>query len=187
MDERKQILVKSLRDKDEHIRSAAAEALERLEGRGRITALTELLSKGSKVEKLKSIYALGCLRGQDVTDILVVALKDPVEDIRASSLRVLGLFADNKVLPHIVERLKDESPLVGRVAIEALTSYREPQVLGSIMQMLKSKDSGVVERAIRAVCRSGDKRAEKAMLYFASKGNINMRQAALEALGVMER
>ena len=186
MDERKEILVKSLRDKDEQIRSAAAEALERLEVRTRMDSLAKMLSSGSKVEKLKAIYALGCLRGQDVTGVLVSALKDPVEDVRASSLRVLGLFADNKVLPHIVERLKDESALVERVAIEALESYREPQVLGSIMQMLKSKDSGVVERAIRAVCRSGDKRAEKAMLYFAAKGNVNMRQAALEALGVME-
>jgi hypothetical protein len=55
------------------------------------------------------------------------------------------------------------------------------------MQMLKSKDQGVVERAIEVVGRSGDKRAEQAMLYFSVKGNINMRYRAIRALGVMER
>ena len=187
MDERKELLVKSLRDSDEHIRSTAAEALERLEVRARWGALSKQLESGAKLEKLKAVYALGSLRGQDVTELLVKSLKDPVEDVRASALRVLAKFADNKVLPHIVERLKDESPIVERVAIETLENYREPQVLGPIMQMLKSKDSGVVERAIKVVSRSGDKRAEKAMLYFAAKGNTSMKYAALEALGVMER
>jgi HEAT repeat protein len=186
MDKRREVLVNSLRDKDERIRSTAAEALERLELRGKIDSFAEILSSGAKLDKLRALYALGNLRGQLVTSLIVKALKDPVEDVRAAAARVLGTFSDSRVLPHLVESLKDQSPIVERVAVEALANYREPQLLGPLMQKLKSKDEGVVERAIKVVGRSGDKRAEQAMIYFSLKGNANMRYNAIKALGVME-
>ncbi len=187
MDKRKEELVRFLRDEDEQIRTMAAEALERLEIRTKMDSFAELIASGGKVEKLRAVYALGNLRGLKVTTVLLPAVKDSIEDVRAAAVRVLGKFSDSRVLPNLVESLKDESHIVARVAIEALSNYREPQLLGPIMQMLKSKDPGVVERAIDAVSRSGDKRAEQAMLYFAVKGNTNMRYRAIKALGVMER
>jgi HEAT repeat protein len=186
MDKRKAALVGFLRDEDENIRSTAAEALERLEIRANLDSFSELLASGGKLEKLRAVYALGNLRGQQVTTLLLKGVKDPIEDVRAASVRVLGDFSDSRALHNLVESLKDESPVVARVAIEALSHYREPQLLGPIMQMLKSKDLGVVERAIEMVGRSGDKRAEQAMLYFSVKGNINMRCRAIKALGVLE-
>ncbi len=187
MDKRKAALVGFLIDEDEHIRILAAEALERLETRAKLDSFAELIASGGKLEKLRAVYALGNLRGQQVTTLLLKGVKDPIEDVRATAVRVLGNFSDSRALPNLVESLKDESPVVARVAIEALCNYREPQLIGPIMQMLKSKDQGVVERAIEVVGRSGDKRAEQAMLYFSVKGNINMRYRAIRALGVMER
>lgn len=187
MDKRKEALVKFLRDEDEHIRTMAAEAMERLEIRTKMDSFAELLSSGGKLDKLRAVYALGSLRGREVTTVLLTGVTDPIEDVRAAVVRVLGKVSDTRVLPNLVECLKDESPIVARVAIDALSNYKEPQLLGPIMQMLKSKDPGVVERAIDAVSRSGDKRAEQAMLYFAVKGNTKMRYRAINALGVMER
>ena len=89
-------------------------------------------------------------------------------------------------MPAVVESLKDESPVVVRVAIEALANLWDQRLLGPLMQMLRSKDHGVVERALDVIGRSGDKRAENAMIYFAVKGNRTMRMLAIKALGVME-
>ncbi|MEE9614891.1 MAG: HEAT repeat domain-containing protein [Thermodesulfobacteriota bacterium] len=186
MSRRKEVLVKSLQDTNERVRAVAAEALERLETRARVADLVKLIETGGKLEKLRGIYAVGSLRGKEITDLLIKAMTDEVEDVRAAAVRVLGTFADSSVLPHLIERLKDESPIVERVAIEALGNYRDPQLLGPLMQMLKSKDAGVVERAIDVVGRSGDKRAEEAMAYFAVKGNLDMRCLAIKSLGVME-
>ncbi|MBI5599699.1 MAG: HEAT repeat domain-containing protein [Deltaproteobacteria bacterium] len=186
MDRRRQVLVKALQDSDETVRSAAAEALEKLEIRAKKGYFEGLIDKGEKLEKLRAVYALSGLRGQDILDVLVKALKDPVEDVRAASLRVLGKIGDRRVLPDIIERLKDPSFIVERVAVEALGSYREPEVVVPLLQMLKSKDAGVIENALLVISRVGDKRAEEAMIYFAVKGNARMKAVAMKALGMMD-
>jgi len=56
----------------------------------------------------------------------------------------------------------------------------------ALMQMLKDTDAGVVERAIDAIGKIGDKRTEEAMIHFASKGNEKMRALAIKALGEMD-
>ncbi|MBI5560157.1 MAG: HEAT repeat domain-containing protein [Deltaproteobacteria bacterium] len=186
MDKRKQALVKALQEKDEAVRSAAAEALERLEIRARLVYLEKMVDSGEMIEKLRAVYALSNLRGQEVLRILVKASKDPLEDVRAAALRVLGKIGDKGVLSEIVERLKDPSLVVERVAVSALGSFRDPQILALLMQMLKSKDPGVIENTLDVIGRIGDKRTEEAMLYFAVKGNAAMRASAIRALGMME-
>ncbi len=86
----------------------------------------------------------------------------------------------------LVECLKDENVIVKRVAVDAISNFRDSQLMAPVMHMLKSRDAGVVERAIEFIGRSGDRRAEEAMVYFAIKGNLSMRYRALKALGVME-
>ena len=186
MDKRKQMLVSALNDKDGTVRSAAAEALERLEIRAKTPYLEKLIETGEKIEKLRAVYALSTLRGAGILLIIVKALKDPVEDVRAAALRVLGNIGDKGVLSDIIERLKDPSAVVARVAVEALGNFRDPQLLPPLIQMLKNKDAGVIENALGVIAGMGDKRAEDAMMYFAVKGNPAMRVAAMKALGMME-
>jgi len=70
--------------------------------------------------------------------------------------------------------------------VEALSGFKDQRLLGPLVQALKHQDSGVVERALEAVARFGDKRAEEALVYFASKGNPKMKSIALKGLGVMD-
>jgi HEAT repeat protein len=119
MDKRKAALVGFLIDKDEHIRILAAEALERLETRAKLDSFAEILTSGGKLEKLRAVYALGNLRGQQVTTLLLKGVKDPIEDVRATAVRVLGNFSDSRALPSLVESLKDESPVVANRAHNA--------------------------------------------------------------------
>lgn len=186
MDKRKQVIIRALQDKNEDVRRAAAEALEKLETRQRLGAMEKLLDGGDKVEKLRAVYALAALRGEGVLNLLVKAARDASEDVRAAAVRSLGRFGDKRVLPAVVERLKDESSVVVRVAVEALSDLWDPRLMGPLMQVLKSKDPGVIEMALAVIGKSGDKKSEQAMIYFAVKGNVKMRSLALKGLGIME-
>ncbi|HHL39105.1 MAG TPA: HEAT repeat domain-containing protein [Deltaproteobacteria bacterium] len=186
MDRRKKVLVDALDDDDEHVRATAAEALERLDMRERMPVFERNLATGDKVTKLRTIYGISPLRGNDVLRLLVKAVKDPEEDVRAAAVRELGNHGDTRVLSTLVEALGDESPVVRRVAVEAITRFREPKLLGYLMKMLKDRDPGVIERALEAIGRLGDKRAEEAMIYFTRKGRPAMKSLALKALGLME-
>ncbi|HZX35921.1 MAG TPA: HEAT repeat domain-containing protein [Thermodesulfobacteriota bacterium] len=187
MEKRKQLLVRALQDSDENIRTLAAESLERLEIRGRLAFLEKVFETGDKMAKLRAVYALSNLRGAQVVSILLKASKDEIEDVRAAAVRVIGSIADKEVLPELIERLNDPSSIVERVVIDAISAYREPQTIVPLMQLLKtSKDPGVIERVLDAIGRTGDKRAEEAMSYFAVKGNFNMRCISLRSLGYME-
>jgi HEAT repeat protein len=186
MDKRKGVLLTALKDNEEDVRRTAAEALEKYEIRQRLDFLSMKIEKGEMLEKIRAIYALSDLKGQRVVAILLHALKDLSEDVKAAALRVLGTIADKNALPQIVETLKDSSPTVVRVAVEALSRYNDPRVLGYLMQMLKNTDPGVVEKALEVIAFLGDKRAEEAMVHFALKGNARMRKIALKALGEME-
>ncbi len=186
MDKRKQVIIRALQDKDENVRSSAAAALEKLETRQRLGMLENLLDTGDKVEKLRAVYAVAALRGEGILNLLVKAAGDATVDVRAAAVRSLGRFGDKRVLPAIVERLKDESSVVVRVAVESLANLWDPRLMGPLLQTLKSKDHGVIEISLEVIGKSGDKKAEQAMIYFAVKGNVKMRSLALEALGIME-
>src|SRR3989304_3724288 len=186
MNKRKEILIAALKDADADVRKAAAEALERLEARERLDALAKKIEAGQMLERVKVIYPPSDLRGPRVAAILSAALKDPSEDVRAAAARALGTMADATVLQALVESLKDASPIVVRAGVEAISNFRDPGLLGPPVRALKHQDSGVVERALEAVSRFGDKRAEEALVYFASKGNAKMKGIALRGLGIMD-
>lgn len=186
MSRRKEIILASLRDADPQVKKAAAEALEKLQARERLDALSRKIETGEMLEKIRVIYALSDLRGPRIAEVLTASLKDPVEDVRAAGVRALGNLGDPATLPQLVESLKDTSPIVARAAVEALSNFRDPRLLGPFMQMLKHQDPGVVERALEAVSKIGDKRAEDAFAYFAAKGNPKMKAIALKGLGTMD-
>ncbi|MFQ5736586.1 MAG: HEAT repeat domain-containing protein [Thermodesulfobacteriota bacterium] len=186
MEKRKQILIDALQDKDPQVRKYAADALEKLEIRERIDRITEKIEQGEMLEKIRAIYALMDLKGENVNAILIKALKDPSEDVRAAAVRVLGGKGEGAITP-LVEALKDTSPIVVRGVVEALCNFEDHRLLGPLMGALRNPDTGVVERALEAISRLGDKRAEEAMIHFAVKGNGRMRGLAIKALGEMDR
>src|SRR3989338_9217361 len=105
MDKRKEVLVRSLKDTDEAIRKLAAEALEKVETRDRMETIEKFINQGEKMEKLRAVYALGRLKGQKVIQLLLKAVKDPIEDVRAAAIRVLGKMGDARLISPLVECL----------------------------------------------------------------------------------
>jgi len=186
LQKRKNVLIQELQNSDTEIRALSAEALERLQVRTGLSNISKVLADGEMLDKIRVVYALSDLKGQDIIDVLADALKDPSEDVRAATVRSLGSMRDEAVLSLLVEALSDESPIVVRSVVDAMGKYTDRRVIGPLMRALKSDDSGVVERAIDVIGGIGDKRAEEAMLHFVAKGNRAMKASALKALGIMD-
>lgn len=183
---RKKILIQDLQSSDVEIRAISAEALERLQVRISLVYMSKVLAEGEMLDKIRTVYALSDLKGQEIIDVLAGALKDPSEDVRAATVRSLGSMRDEAVLSILVDALNDESPIVVRSVVDAIGRYTDRRVIGPLMRALKSDDDGVVERAIEVIGSIGDKRAESAMLHFAVKGNRTMKSSAIRALGIMD-
>ena len=181
-----EILRSSLKDEDEQVRNAAAEAIARYEIRERFDALKELVEKGEKIEKLRAIYTLGKLKGESVTLLIAKATKDPIEDVRATAIRALGSMGDMRTINILLKSLEDESHVVQRAAVDALGSFKDRKLTVPFMKMLRNSDRGVIERALEALGRLGDKKAEEALAYFAVKGTPAMRALAVRSLGNLE-
>lgn len=186
MDKKKEILVKFLKDPDESIRTIAAESLEKVETRERLDGIEKTIQGGNKLAKLRAVYALIGLKGQKVILLLLNAIKDPIEDVRAAAIRVLGKTGDARVMAPLVDCLSDNSDIIKRTAVEALGEFRDPRLTDSIMMMLKSQDTGVVEKAIEALGKIGDKKAEAALIHFATNGSGNIKINAIKAIGELE-
>jgi len=187
MDKRKETLLSALQDKDAEIRKTAAAAIEKLETRDRLDFIAKKIETGEMLDKVRAVYALADLKGAKILEVLVKASKDPSEDVRAATVRMLGNIGDPNAVAPLVEMLKDASTIVQRVVIESLSRYRDSRLLGPLTQMLRSSDPGVVERALDVAGRYGDKRVEEAMMHFAAKGNPKMRSISIKALGEMDR
>lgn len=186
MEKRTEIFLKALRDKNEEIRRAGAEALEKFQLRTHLETLQKKIDSGEMLDKIRAVYALTDLKGPKPSELLAKAVKDQSEDVRAAAVRVLATSGDGHALTMLVEALNDSSTVVVRCALDGLAKWSDQRLLGPFMKALKNADPGVVEKALEAIARIGDKRAEEAMFYFAAKGNEKMRALAIKALGMMD-
>jgi HEAT repeat protein len=87
---RRDALSALLTDPCEEVRTAAAEALERLEGIGSLSEVLEALKKGDLGTRVRCLYALGRIGGEEVLPALLYCASRPEEDIRSVAVEVLG-------------------------------------------------------------------------------------------------
>ena len=123
---RREVLSALLTDPCEEVRTAAAESLERLEGIGSLPEVLEALKKGDLGTKVRALYALGRIGGEEVLPALVYCASRPEEDIRSVAVEVLGVLGLPGALPVLQERLKDSNPAIRAKAIAALGNFKPP-------------------------------------------------------------
>ena len=85
-------------------------------------------------------------------DGLLVALKDPVEDVRCQAAWALGRAGKARAVEALIEALKD-SPAVRRQAIRALGQIGDPRALPALNAALKDDDTRVRRYAAKAIAR----------------------------------
>ena len=130
---------------------------------------------------------LGEVRAQPAFPILVKALDDPNDEVRAKSATALGRLGDRRAIGHLLVRLlTDPAPFVrGRIA-STLGQFGGPEVIDRLVRALGDPAWWVRMRSVEALEQIGSV-AEGPLLVALDDGDQEIRQRAavsLERLGV---
>jgi HEAT repeat protein len=190
MKEKGRLRIESLRpllkDPAPGVRSAAAEAIEKLEAVISIEDILVTLKTGSMGARIGAIYALGEIGGEKVLPPLVYCARRPEEDIRSASVAVLGKLAATAVLPVVVELLEDKSPAVQSRAIAALRNFSvPPDILDKLRSFLNATDGMLEAEAAITLAVLKDNFSLEQIQSLLGSGHASTRQAAATAISLM--
>lgn len=180
---RREALAPLLKDPDEGVRQAAAQALERLDCAGSLDEVLEQLKKGKLGDKVQAIFALGRIGGEKVLGPLVYCANRPEEDIKSAAIEVLGELANPKALPVLIEKLREPNSGVRARAVAAIGNYRDPALAKHIVPFLDANDGLLEAEAALALARLGDPAPEARLIALLRSPYPSTRQAAASALG----
>ena len=175
-----------LKDPVPSVRTAAAEAIEKIEAASSVDDILATLKTGDMGARIGAIYALGEIGGEKVLPPLVYCARRPEADIRSAAVAMLGKLALPAALPILVELLGDVNPAVQGRAITALRNFPVTQdVLNHLRPFLNASD-GVLE-AEAAITLAGlrDLYSLSQIQALLESHHASTRQAAATALSCM--
>lgn len=175
-----------LKDPVPEVRTAAAEAIEKLETTGTFSGIIATLKTGDMGARIGAIYALGEIGGEKVLPPLVYCARRPEVDIRSAAAAALGKLVLPEAFTTLVELLGDENTTVQGRAIAALRNYPlSAGILIKLRPFLNASD-GVLEAEAAltlAVLNDQDSLAQIRELLISQYAST--RQAAAAALSIM--
>jgi HEAT repeat protein len=183
---RREALIPLLNDSESSVRSAAAAALEKLEGLQGIDALLEQLKKGNLAEKVRAIYALGETGSERAIKPLVYCASRPEVDLKGAAIDALGNLAEPSTLPILLNCLKDENSGIRARAIKAVGNFQNPSTAAALVPFLDTGDGLTDVEAILALCKIGDKSLEDKFVKLTGSPVAVTREAAATALGCLK-
>lgn len=182
---RRDALSALLTDPCEEVRVAAAESLERLENIGSLPEVLEALKKGDLGTKLKALYALGRIGGEQVLSPLLYCASRPEEDIKSVAIEVLGTLGHPKSLPVLMEGLKDPNPTIQAKTIAALKNFKDPALVRALLPFLDAGDGLLDAEAAFTLGHIGDGTLEPKIMELLRSPHQRTREAAAQALGTL--
>jgi HEAT repeat protein len=175
-----------LKDPVPDVRSAAAEAIERLEAAASVDKILEALKTGDTAARIRAIYALGEIGGERVLPPLVYCARRPEVDIRSAATAVLGRVALPAALPVLEELLDDANPAVQGRAIEALRNFKAtPELLTRLRLFLGASDGMLEAEAALTLARLNDQAALSRIEALLASHHASTRLAAATALSLL--
>lgn len=175
-----------LKDPVPGVRSAAAEAIEKLEATGSVDEILTTLKTGTMGARIGAIYALGEIGGEKVLPALVYCARRPEVDIRSAAVAMLGKLARPESLTILVELLDDENPAVQGRAIAALRNFTvTPEILTRLRRFLSASDGVLEAEAALTLSELADQFALNHIESLLTSPHASTRQAAATAISRM--
>lgn len=146
-------LIHALKDKSLHVRSNAAEALQKVEG----PPLDPLIESVKDEDKFVRSVAASCLgRAADkraAAEPLIQALEDESQDVRYSAARALGKIGDMRAVEPLIDILEDRNKSVRAQAAEALGEIGDVRAIEPLIRASKRGGLLVQEAAKEALTK----------------------------------
>jgi HEAT repeat protein len=175
-----------LKDADQEVRSAAAAAIERLEGSSAFEEIMLSLKKGYTGSKIRAIYSLGEIGGDRVVAPLVYCAGRPEDGIRAAAVEMLGKITIPVVLPVLLGCLDDSNSAIQVRAIAALANFpSSPELCERLRHFLDKQDGTLEAEAALALARLGDQESVELITALLSSPHASTRQAAATSLSLL--
>ncbi len=175
-----------LKDPVAEVRTAAAEAIEKLEALSTVDEILATLKTGNTGARIGAIYALGEIGGEKVLPPLVYCARRSEVDIRSAAASVLGRLALPAALKVLEELLEDENSTVQGHAIAALQNFRvTPEIFIKLRKFLDSSDGVREAEAARTLAMLKDLSSYNKISSLLASAHASTRQAAATAISIM--
>lgn len=160
------------------------QAVERCvaKGAGVIPLLGDRLPGSGTTAALGIIKVLARLRDPRSVQVLLQALKETDEEIRAAALTALRPFHDDAVLQALLVEAEGNHPALQGYAASLLGSFRDPRVLPTLARLTHHRQSEVAFQAIWALGELGDPAAIPVLQKALWRREKNLQSAAKTAL-----
>ena len=183
-------LVDALRSAEPWLAPRLADVLTR-HGAGSVTPMMRLLENGGRHHARPwAANVLGELRAQRAFPVLVRALGDIEDEVRARAAYALGRLGDRRAIPYLLEHLlTDPAPFVRARIAGALGQFDDPEVVERLVRALADPAWWVRMRSVEALEQIGPQ-AEGPLLVALDDPDPELRMRAavgLERLGVPGR
>ena len=175
-----------LKDVAPNVRTAAAQAIEKLEGVSSLEEILHVLRIGDTGARVGAIYALGEIGGEKVLQPILYCAGRPEVDIRSAAVEALGVLRIPSAVPMLVERLDDQHEAVQARAILALRNYSvSPDVLKKLRTFLEASDGSLEAEAAITLAILNDLISLDSICSLLSSTHASTRQSAATALSLM--
>jgi len=159
-------------------------ALAEIDSEQVIPYLTASLSRGTYMNRLKAIEALGRYPGDLVARSLMIALRDPDAAVRREAGRVLRrLDGIENVFRVLGDQARSGTVTERRVAVEALAVTGDRRALPLLVIAMEDENSSVREAAVHGIGMLGFRDADTALKDAISSEDIGMRLAGMRGWG----
>lgn len=181
-----EILRPLLKDPVPDVRSAAAEAIEKLEAASSVDEVLATLKTGNMGARIGAIYALGEIGGEKVLPPLFYCARRPEVVIRSVAAAVLGKMALPAALPVMLELLEDTDPTVQGRAIAGLRNFQATaDILKKLRPFLNASDGVLEAEAALTLAWLKDRHSLSQLYELLTSPHASTRQAAATALSRM--
>jgi HEAT repeat protein len=175
-----------LKDPAAEVRTAAAEAIEKLEALSTVDEILAALKTGDMGARIGAIYALGEIGGEKVLPPLVYCARRSEVDIRSAAASVLGRLALPAALTVLEELLDDDNSTVQGHAIAALQNFRvTPEIFIKLRTFLNTSDGVREAEAAHTLAVLKDLSSSNKINTLLASPHASTRQAAATALSIM--
>lgn len=182
---RREVLLAALKDSDNGVRKVAAESLELLERYEGLGRLEQVLVSGLLQDRVAAVYVLESLNCAASNALLMVALKDDDDDVRAVAIQISGTRRLPEALPLLVQCLKVESASVAVYAAGALGQYNDERLVPYLQAICSQADTELLCASLEALGQLGFIQAEDCVCGYIDDPRAEVRVAAVKALGLL--
>ncbi len=175
--------IRRLKNKDDSIRQAAAQALGELGDKRAVNPLINMLDDLDPNVRSNAAQALGKLGDKRAVKPLINRLNDSGSSVSSNAAQALGELGDKRAIEPLFNRLSNSSLCDYPYAAQVLGKLGDKRAIKPLINRLSDSNSGVSSSAAQALGKLGDKRAVRLLITRLSDSSSGVRSNAAQALG----